>query len=132
VDPLDGWKERQCKATVADGVLTLRRTGKPGTAFLGHGTATMKGPAVVKLRVRSAGGGAGKIESFPNGSADATGLVTVPFEVEAGDWQELKVEVKSQAALGTVRVYLPDAEIDFIEVAPVQGRALRSDFGRNP
>jgi hypothetical protein len=82
--------------------------------------------------VRSAGGGAGKIESFPNGSADPTGLVTVPFEVEAGDWQELEIELKNQAALGTVRVYLPDADIDFIEVAPVQGRALRSDFGRNP
>ena len=131
-DPLDGWKERQCKATVADGLLTMRGTGKPGTAFLGHGTATMKGPAVVKLRVRSAGGGAGKIESFPNGSADPTGLVTVPFEVEAGDWQELEIELKNQAALGTVRVYLPDADIDFIEVAPLKGRALRSDFGAKP
>jgi len=131
-DPLNGWKERQCKATVADGLLSMRGTGKPGTAFLGHGTATMKGPAVVKLRVRSAGGGAGKIESFPNGSADPTGLVTVPFEVEAGDWQELEIELKNQAALGTVRVYLPDADIDFIEVAPQKGRALRSDFGSKP
>jgi arylsulfatase A-like enzyme len=131
-DPLEGWKERQCKATVAGGVLTLRSSGQAGTAFLGHGTANMKGPAVVKLRVRSASGGAGKIESFPNGSADATGLVSVPFEVKAGGWQELKVEVKNQAALGTVRLYLPDAEIDFIEVAPVQGRALRSDFGGSP
>lgn len=131
-DPLEGWKERQCKATVADGVLTLRGTGKPGTAFLGHGTATMRAPATVRLRVRSASGGAGRIESFPNGSADATGVVTVPFEVAAGDWRELAVELKGEAALGTLRVYLPDADIDFIEVAPAKGRALRSDFGGSP
>jgi hypothetical protein len=34
----------------------------------------------------------------------------------------------SAVPLGTLRLYLPDAEIDFIEVAPANGRAMRSNF----
>lgn len=127
-DPLEGWKERQCKAVVANGVLTMKATGRAGMAFLGHGTATMKGPATVKLRVKSAVGGAGKIESFPKGSADPEGRVEVLFDVKAGDWQDLQVEVANPGPLGTLRVYLPDADIDWIEVVPAKGKGMRSDF----
>ena len=127
-DPLEGWKERQCKATIANGILTLKGSGKPGTAFLGHGMAKTTGPAVVKLRVRSTTGGAGKIDSFPNGSADATGMVSVPFDVKAGDWQELKIEWAASGPLGTLRIYLPDGDIDFIEVVPAKGKAQKWDF----
>lgn len=128
VDPLEGWKERQCKATVASGILTLKATGKPGTAFLGHGMAKTTGPAVVRLRVRSATGGAGKIDGFPNGPGEATGMVSVPFEVKAGDWQELKIEWSASGPLGTLRLYLPDGDIDFIEVVPAKGKAQKWDF----
>jgi arylsulfatase A-like enzyme len=131
-DPLEGWKERQCKATLADGVLSMKATGKAGTAFLGHGTGTMKGPATVNLRVRSTSGGAGKIESFPKGSADPTGRVESPFTVPAGDWQDLQIKVNNPGPLGTVRVYLPDAEIDWIEIMPAKGKGMRSDFAVKP
>ena len=131
-DPLEGWKERQCKATLADGVLSMKETGKAGTAFLGHGTGTMKGPATVNLRVRSTSGGAGKIESFPKGSADPTGRVESPFTVPAGDWQDLQIKVNNPGPLGTVRVYLPDAEIDWIEIMPAKGKGMRSDFAVKP
>ena len=131
-DPLEGWKERQCKANLADGVLSMKATGKAGTAFLGHGTGTMKGPATVNLRVRSTSGGAGKIESFPKGSADPTGMVEAPFTVPAGDWQDLQIKVNNPGPLGTVRVYLPDAEIDWIEIMPAKGKGMRSDFAVKP
>ena len=131
-DPLDGWKERQCKATLRDGVLLMKAIGKAGTAFLGHGTGTMKGPATVNLRVRSTSGGAGKIESFPKGSADPTGMVEAPFTVSAGDWQDLQIKVNNPGPLGTLRVYLPDAEIDWIEVVPAKGKGMRSDFDVKP
>lgn len=131
-DPLEGWKERQCKATLADGVLSMKATGKAGTAFLGHGTGTMKGPVTVNLRVRSTSGGAGKIESFPKGSADPTGMVEAPFTVPAGDWQDLQIKVNNPGPLGTVRVYLPDAEIDWIEMMPAKGKGMRSDFAVKP
>ena len=127
-DPLDGWKERGCKATVSEGILTVKSTGKTAAAFLGHGMARLNGPATLKLRVRSESGGAGKIESFPKTSADPSFVHRVPLEIKAGDWQELKVELPEKGPLGTLRLYLPDAEIDFIEVAPANGKALRSEF----
>jgi hypothetical protein len=127
-DPLENWKERGCKATIAEGVLTLKSTGKSGAAFLGHGMAKMNGPAVVKLRVRSQTGGTGKIDSLPNTSADPSLVHSAPLEIKSGDWQELKIELKDPGPLGTLRVYLPDADIDFIEVAPANGKAQRWDF----
>jgi arylsulfatase A-like enzyme len=111
-----------------DGILSMKATGKPGVAFLGHATAKMTGPATIKLRVRSQTGGAAKIESFPNGSADTNGMLSLPFEVKAGDWQDVKVEVSSKSPLGTLRVYLPDCDIDRIEVVPEKGRPMKFDF----
>ena len=127
-DPLDGWKERGGKASITAGILTFKATGKPDAAFLGHGTAKMTGPASVKIRVRSQSGGAGKLASYPNGSASNEGMIAVPFEIKAGDWQDLKMDLPTQAPLGTLRLYLPDAEIDCIEVAPVKGKPMKSDF----
>ncbi len=127
-DPLEVWKERGCKATVSEGIVTMKSTGKPGAAFLGHGTAKMNGPATVKLRVRSEAGGAGKIDSLPNTAADPGVIHSSAFEVKAGDWQELKIEVSEKGPLGTLRVYLPDGEVDFIEVVPANGKGQRWDF----
>ncbi len=127
-DPLAAWKERGCKATVSGGILTMKSTGKPGGAFLGHGMAKMNGPAVVTLRVRSEAGGAGKIDSLPHTAADPDVIHSSAFEVKTGDWQEVKIEVREKGALGTLRVYLPDGEVDFIEVSPVNGKGQRWDF----
>lgn len=126
-DPLDGWKERGCKATMTDGLLSLKATGK-GEAFLGHGMAKVTSPATVKLRVRSAVGGAARIDCFPKGSADPEGMHSTPFEVKAGDWQEVSVPIKTPGLLGTLRLYLPDSEIDSIEVVPEKGKAQKWDF----
>lgn len=127
-DPLENWKERGCKATINDGILSMKATGKPGTAFLGHGMAKMNGPALVTLRVRSAAGGAGRIDCLPNTSADPSVIHSTPLEVRAGEWQELKVELKERSPLGTMRVYLPDSDIDFIEVTPANGKPQRWNF----
>jgi hypothetical protein len=127
-DPLEGWKERQCKATPHDGILNLKATGKPGTAFLGHAMAKMQAPAVMKLRLRSQSGGTGKVDCFPNGSADETGMSSTPFEVAAGDWQDITVSLTQKGPLRTLRLYLPDCEIDSIEVAPKAGATARWNF----
>lgn len=131
-DPLAGWKERGCKATLTGGILSVQGAGKPGAAFLGHGMAKMQGPAVVKLRVRAEAGGAGKIDCLPHTAADPTGLVSAPFEIKAGEWQELKIDVSTQGSLGTMRVYLPvndrPVEVDSIEVAPAKGPPQRWNF----
>jgi arylsulfatase A-like enzyme len=127
-DPLDGWKERQCKASIADGILTMKATGNAGTAFLGHAMGKINGPATVKLRIRSQTGGAGKIDTLPKTSADPSVIHSTPFEVKAGDWQELSIAIQKFAPLGTMRVYLPDAEIDSIEVTPAKGQAMKWEF----
>lgn len=132
-DLLGGWKERGCKAVPANGILTMTGTGRGGAAFLGHGMARMAGPATVKLRVRSAAGGMGKIDCLPEMAANPNNVVSTPFEVKAGDWQELIVELTTKGALGTMRLYLPatsdkTVEIDSIDVKPAKGDGLKWDF----
>ena len=125
-DPLEGWKARQCVAVVKDGVLTMTGTGKPGSAFLGHGMGRQGGPVTVQLRVRAIGGGAGKIEWLPNGAGDPTDAKSVPFDVPAGDWQTPSVDVPAQGPLGVIRLYLPASNEKPVELDWVQVR------GRNP
>ena len=127
-DPLEGWKERQCKAIVTEGILSMKATGKPGTAFLGHAMAKLNAPATVTFRVRSTVGGSGRIDHFPRGSADPEIMFSAPFEIKPGDWQEVVVELKNKGLLGTLRLYLPDSEVDFIQIAPARGKPQRWDF----
>ena len=131
-DPLQGWKARQCKAVVKDGILTVTATGKPGTAFLGHGLGKATGPAVVQLRVRAESAGSGKIEWLPAGATDAKKARSVPFDVQAGPWQELRIEIPATGPLGIVRVYLPatdkPVDVDWIEIRAKSVNRLRSDF----
>jgi hypothetical protein len=127
-DPLQGWKERGCKATLTDGILTMKATGKPEVSFLGHATGKMTGPATIKLRVRSQTGGAGKVDSFPKGSADTTGMLSLPFEIKPGDWHDVQLLIKAPGPIGTLRLYLPDSDIDSIELIPAKGKAEHWNF----
>jgi hypothetical protein len=94
--------------------------GKPGTAFLGHGAGGLEGPAVLKFRARTSAGGAGKVESRSQGADDATAAKSVAFDLPAGDWREIAVELPSPGPLGVVRLYLPASEtpveLDWIEL----------------
>lgn len=125
-DVLDAWKERGCKATIVDGVLVVTGTGQQGTAFLGHATGRMQAPATVKLRVRSASGGAGKIDCLLKGAADPSEIVTTPFHVQPGDWQDIVVSLRHSGPLGTMRLYLPVSEapieINQLDIQPAQGK----------
>ncbi len=129
-DPLQGWKARQCDAVVQGEILTI--TGKGNAPFLGHGMGRSIGPAVVKLRVRSQSGGAGRIESLPGGAGDATGAMSVPFEIAAGDWREVSVDVPATGPLGVVALDIPPpdepVELDWIEVRAKGLKAQRWDF----
>ncbi len=128
----DAWKPRGVEMTVADGVLTVVGTGKPGTAFLGHATGRMTGPANVILKVRSATGGVGRIDQLPKGADEPENILTTPLEVEPGDWQTVRVELKSKGPLGVLRLYLPVAdgpiEIDQIDIEPATGRRQVWEF----
>jgi hypothetical protein len=93
-------------------------TGKAGAAFLGHAMGKATGPVVVKLRLRSAAGGAGKVEWLGDATAGAEPK-SVAFNVPAGDWQEVSVQVPAEGLLGTTRLYLPTnapLELDWAEI----------------
>lgn len=129
-DPLQGWKARSCDAVVKGGVLVV--TSKGLAPFLGFAAGQQTGPAVVKLRARSAVGGAGKIEWLPSGKADAVGgAKSVPFELPGGGWQEVSVDLPAKGPLGILRVYLPaqkqPVEIDWIELKAA-GKPKRWNF----
>ncbi len=132
-DPLNAWKQRGCSAAIADGVLTIKGTGKAGNVFLGHATGRMTGPAVVSLRVRSVAGGAGRIDCLPQGAANDSAAVTFPFDVKPGDWQKITVDIKYTGRLGVLRLYLPATsqavvEIDQIDIEPAEGPAEHWTF----
>lgn len=141
-DPLAGWKARQCEATAREGVLSITATGKRGGAFLGHALGREIGPAVIKFRMRSATGGAGRIEwtgsAKPDDAAKAQAggaAKSAPFEITGGDWRDVSVEIPEKGSLGVVRLHLPPSdqpiEIDWIELRRSQAataKPLRWDF----
>lgn len=117
-DPLQGWKARNCEAVVVNGALLV--TAKGPAPFLGYGLGKQPGPAVVKLRARSAVGGAGKVEWLSAGKAgDPSRVKAVPFELPGGDWQEVHVAVPAMGPQTILRLYPPaqqqPVEIDWIE-----------------
>ena len=129
-DPLQGWKARNCDATVKSGIVTV--TGKGPNPFLGVGAGKARGPATIGLRVRSANGGKGKIEWLPSGAGTSAAEVkSVPFSLKGGAWEELRVVLASQGPFGIVRIYLPAqdqaVDVDWIELKGA-GKLQRWDF----
>ena len=128
-DPLLGWKARACTAAVKDGIVTV--TGKGDAPFLGFSAGKTSGPTVVKFRVRTASGGVGKVEWLPTPAA-ADQAKSVAFQIPAGDWQELTVQLPAEGPLGIVRLYLPaqkeSVQLDWIELKSAGEKSQRSDF----
>ena len=126
-DPLLGWKNRSCKATVQNGFLTATGTGP--APFLGVG-AGLTGGGRVTFRIRTASGGTGQFE-WVQGKGGAEGP-RVPFKLEGGGWQELGVDLPGKGGAAILRLYLPDptgpVDLDWIELKPADAKARRWDF----
>jgi arylsulfatase A-like enzyme len=127
-DPLGGLKERGVKLTLSGGIAKMIPVAK-GEHFLGYPASQHQGPATLKLRVKSAEGGAGKVESFPNRPGDTAGMKSTTFSIPAGDWQEVSIDLASPESLGTLRIHFPatELELDWMELKP-QGKAVRWEF----
>jgi len=124
-DPaLQGWKARNCVASVKDGIVTVKR--RRGSPFLGVG-AGISGPAKFSFRVRSAAGGPGKAEWIPTGGK----AQSAPFEIPSGGWQIISLDLPATGPLGILRLYLPaqsqPVEIDYIALSG-NGKTRRWDF----
>ena len=138
-DQLEGWRERYCAATVANGIVTV--TGKAlnkknpsitGPFLASYASKFSVGPGAIKFRIRSPGGGPGKVELLPSGTdGDPTGMKTMPFTTTGGGWQEVNVPITSTGPYGMIRLYLPvqtqSVELDWIEVVST-GKFRRWDF----
>jgi arylsulfatase A-like enzyme len=127
-DPLQGWKARSCEATVREGIVTVRGTG--AAPFLGVAVGKENGPAEVKLRVRGAHGGEGKIEWLSPGAKQGEAQ-SVRFALRGGGWEDVAVKVPAEGSLGILRLYLPaqdqTVEIDAIDLKAA-GQPRHWDF----
>ncbi len=128
-DPaLQGWKARNCVASVSDGKLALRKV--TSASFLGFAAGKHGAASSVKLRIRAAAGQA-HVDWLPGG-AGSKEVHEVSYQVKGDGWEEVTVELPAQDSLGVVRVYLPaqaqPVEIDWIEIASARAKTTRTDF----
>ena len=128
-DPLMGWKNRNCDATVKDGIVTAK--GKGPSPFLGVG-ANLTGPAKVTFRLRPSTGGEGHIDLVPTTGSKTGEIVAFPYSTKAGDWQDITVDLPHNGPATLMRLYLPHAteavEIDWVELKPTGAKARRWEF----
>ncbi|MCC6354431.1 MAG: sulfatase [Verrucomicrobiae bacterium] len=130
-DPAAGLVPKFCKIAVAGGALRVEADGK--TPFLGTTMVKGNGPLTLRLRARSAAGGAGKVQWVTTDQEDfpKQGQV-VEFNLPpGGDWQDVTVAAPVQGQARIVRLYLPadksPVEIESIEWLPAgAGRPIRS------
>jgi arylsulfatase A-like enzyme len=128
-DPLMSWKNRDCDATVRDGILTAK--GTAAAPFLGVGAA-LNGPAKVTFRIRTATGGEGHVDIVPTVGSKAADIVAFPYTAKGGEWQEITVDLPHQGPAAILRLYLPHAseavDLDWVELKPSEAKARRWEF----
>lgn len=128
-DPaLQGWKARDCKAAVKDGILRLTNIGSE--CFLGFSAGTHSGPTTAKFRIKAKAGSShfDWLSGGVGGKQKRT-----DFSLKGVDWEEISVELPAEGPLGIVRLYLPmqdqAVEIDWIELASKNaGKPTRTGF----
>ncbi len=128
-DPaLQGWKARDCKATVKEGVLRITNIGD--TCFLGFSASKHSGPSRIKFRIK-AKVGSSHVDWLANGTEGKA--KRAEFTLQSSDWQEITAELAAEGPLGIVRLYLPmqetPIEIDWIELTSKSGgKPTRTEF----
>ncbi len=128
-DPaLQGWKARDCKASVKEGILRLTNIGD--ACFLGFSAGKHSGPGTATFRIR-AKAGASHFDWLANGTEGKARRAE--FTLKGGDWEEVTVQLPATGPLGIVRLYLPmqeqPVEIDWIEINSGEGgKPTRTEF----
>jgi arylsulfatase A-like enzyme len=128
-DPtLQGWKARDCKASVKEGILRLTNIGE--ACFLGFSAGKHSGPGTARFRIR-AKAGASHFDWLANGTEGKARRAE--FTLKGGEWEEVTVQLPATGPLGIVRLYLPmqeqPVEIDWIEIKSGEGgKPTRTEF----
>ncbi|MBL9094377.1 MAG: sulfatase [Planctomycetaceae bacterium] len=130
-DPaLLGWKARQYRAAVRDGVLTLTQDGTE--PFLGVAPGKLAEGAELRFRIKCAGGN-GKLVWLPaSGKSSADPARLVEFVVAAEEWTEVRAKISARPDTpGIVRLFLParqaPVQLDWIELV-ADGKTRRWEF----
>ena len=128
-DPLLAWKPRNCSASIQNG--TLIATGNAEAPFLGVG-AGLTGALTLKVRMRCNVEGQARVDLLEAGPGKTPGIQSVPYQIGAGDWQDISITIPDRGPVGILRLYLPSAqqpvEIDWVELKPEKGPPRRWDF----
>jgi hypothetical protein len=123
VPALQGWRARDCKAAVQDGILRLTHIGSD--CFLGFAASKHSGPTTAKFRIK-ADAGSSHFDWLTAGPGQKQ--QRVDFTLRGADWEEITVELPAEGPLGIVRLYLPmqehPVEIDWIEISSKNGGKL--------
>ncbi|MCA9205239.1 MAG: N-acetylgalactosamine 6-sulfate sulfatase, partial [Planctomycetales bacterium] len=91
---------------LAGGVLRIEADGR--SPFLGTAQVRHDGPVVLRLRIRAAAGGTGRVTWKEARQDDFPDDQSVEFAVPAGnEWNELSVRIPIRSSPGIVRLYLP-------------------------
>lgn len=126
-DPaLQGWKARDCKATVKDGIVRVTNIGFE--CFFGFAAGQHNGSSTATFRIK-AKPGTSHFDWVPSGGK----AQRVVFTLKGDDWQEITVQRPATGPLGIVRLYLPmqeqPVEIDWIELRSTDGgKVTRTEF----
>lgn len=121
-DPkLKGWKARFCEATVKDGIVSIRATGKD--SFLGVSAGRFKGPSTLTFRIKSPHQGSGRVVW----DAGAPKPNFQMFKIKSDDWTTMTVKLPAKGGLGILRLHLPATNKQSVEVDSIK---LSSDDGK--
>jgi hypothetical protein len=132
VDPMQGWKAQNCKATFTNGVLHIEAAGQ--APFLGITNLKCPGPVMLRLSARSAGGKV-KVQWRTSEEKTFTAGRGTEFDLSASkDGTEAGVELPVTGSLLHLRLYLPaqtkPLDLCWVELRPgcMDARTLRWDF----
>ena len=112
IKALKGWKIRKGEAAVGKGIVTMTST-ESGT-YLGVG-AGVEGPATATIRIRANKGGTAQAAWVPPGGKEEK----IRFEITAGDWSEVTVDVSTSGPVGLFRIYMP-AGVESVDIDDVE------------
>ena len=119
-DPMQGWKAKNCNASITNGALRIEASAG-AAAFLGTVQIRHAGPAVLKLRVRSRVGGKGAVQWRTSGQTSfPKDAQSVSFALKPGEtWQEVGVELPVEGELAHLRLFLPAVQAP-VEISSLQ------------
>lgn len=127
IPALQGWKARDCKAEVKDGVLRITNIGD--ACFLGMSASKHSDRSTAKFRIKAKAGSSHFDWLANRTEAKANRAV---FTLKGGDWEDVTVQIPATGPLGIVRLYLPMQEqvieIDWIEIQSSEGKPTRTNF----